>query len=172
MAEEISASISTSNQMLELAICQPEHPNQAVFVPDLDLCLQDFRIRISESALILPEEWVFMTRAGSLISTDQEESVMLNSIAREREETSVLDVMVAPALSYRGHQRRRTANPDGSPLASFATIVSALRDVYVTSIQPNMHELIKPLIIAAGAAAVLSFILALILSLVSSLFLR
>jgi len=167
MAEELSASISTSSQVLELAICQPERPNQAVFVPDLDIDLQEFRIKISESALILPEEWVFMTRAGSLISADQEGSVLLNSIARERDGTSVMDVMVAPALSYRGHQHRGTATPDPSPLASFATIVGALRDVYVTSIQPNMHELIKPLIITAGAAAVLSIILTLILSLVS-----
>lgn len=167
MAEELSTSNTSSNQMLELAICQPEHPNQAVFVSSLDIFLQDFRIRISESALILPEEWVFMTRAGSLISTDQEETIQLNSIAREREETSVLDVMVAPALSYPSHPRKGAATPGGNPLASFATIVDALRDMCVTSIQPNLHELIKPLIIAAGVTAVLSFILALILTVVS-----
>ena len=170
MAEELSVTNSNNEEMLELAICQPEHPNQAIFVSDLDMSLQDFRVKITESALFLPGEWVFMTRAGSLISTDQEENIQLNSITRGRDDSSALDVMISPSLSYqrpRGGEPRATQG--GSPLASFATIVGALRDIYVTSIQPNMHELIKPLVIAAGLAAVLSFVLAVILTLVGAL---
>ncbi|KAK7106578.1 uncharacterized protein [Littorina saxatilis] len=163
MAEDLTVHNTNRDETLELAICQPDHPNQALFVGDLDIFLSDFRTRISESDLFLPEAWRFMTRGGSLISAGQEANIQLNNIAREREETGVLDVMIDPSLSS-PPPRRGSPNQAGSPLASFATIVAAVRDIFVNSIQPNMHELIKPLIIAAGAAAVLSFVLALVLS--------
>lgn len=147
--------------MLELSICQPEHPNQAVFIQTVDISLEDFRDKIDDSAFIFPEEWVFMTRAGSLIATDQEKNTSLSLIVRQREDnTTVSDVMIAPALTYQPPPTRPMVPRTGrGALESFAEIVGALRDVYVTSIQPNLHEFIRPMLVAAIVAAILAFIL-------------
>jgi hypothetical protein len=169
MAEDLVVVNSTGNEMLELAICQPEHPNQAVFLQTFDISLEDFRSKIAESELVLPEEWAFMTRAGSLVSTDQEENLQLSSIVRQREDMTVYDVMIAPSLTYQPPPPRRPMGPrqGRSTLELLTEIIAALRDVYVTSIQPNLHEFIKPLMIAAFLAAALAFVLSGILFVVS-----
>ncbi|KAL8577823.1 hypothetical protein ACOMHN_054573 [Nucella lapillus] len=137
-----------------------------------------------------------MTRAGNCISSDQEEHVQLKAVTREhKEDPYVFNVFICPQShydSYRKYSKEKeqpaqsvtdqpespkpstdntsttpaTGTGSGGRLSSFATILAALRDIYVTTIQPlNMHELIKPLLLAAGVLAVLSFILAFILAL-------
>lgn len=162
MADDITINGSNdATDMIEVAICQPDHPNQAIFITSLDIKLEHFRTSITQNGLIVPEEWVFMTRLGSLISEDQEDRILLKTITRHHDDSGAVDVMVTPALSEHEQSERRPGNTSGKNdvLSSFATIVAAVRDIYVTSIQPNLHEFIKPLAIAAGVAAVLTFVL-------------
>ena len=85
MADELSDpnhSFSYHNDTFELSVCQPEHPNQAVFTGSIGIPLSRFRSILSESDLHLPETWIFMTREGSLISSGQEPCIHLSTITR------------------------------------------------------------------------------------------